>query len=254
MARANPKKNRNPPGANRHGPWFGDERAQNRTDGQDPDPPCGRRAAADSGDTSQGRLGESDDRPRRGEGHDHYDEQRFSVGDGLADVVSGHLPPEVHRGCDEQDPGPQAEYHLDFSQEVENLRAHTRRHRSAGCAALCIVTLLHPVCETSNACCRKRVENRQDEHTRGNGVEGLDLNAHGEIGRKRLIGGGRVTLQRARKFGCGGRFPSHYGALALERASGKPVCVMICQGAHRIADGLWQHLEPWPQQAGRTIH
>ena len=87
--------------------------------------------AADSGDTPQGRLGESDDRPRRCEGHDHHDEQGFRVADGLTDVVSGRLPSGVHRGRDEEDHGPQAEYHLDFSEEMENLRAHTRRRRSA---------------------------------------------------------------------------------------------------------------------------
>ena len=31
----------------------------------------------------------------------------------------------------------------------------------------------------------------------GDGVEGLDLNAHGEIGRKRLISCGRVALPPA---------------------------------------------------------
>ena len=87
------------------------------------------------------------------------------------------------------------------------------RHRSADCACLLIVTVLHPVCETSDACRRKRVENRQDKHSCGDGIEGLDLNPHREIGRKRLIRGGRVTLQRARKFGCRARLLSHHGAL-----------------------------------------
>ena len=50
------------------------------------------------------------------------------------------------------------------------------------------------MCEISNACRRKRVENCQQKHTRGDGVERLDLNARGEIGRKGLIRCGPVTL------------------------------------------------------------
>jgi hypothetical protein len=49
------------------------------------------------------------------------------------------------------------------------------------------VTVLHPMRETGDASCRKGVENRQDEHACGNGVERLDLHTHGEIGRQGLI-------------------------------------------------------------------
>ena len=151
------------------------------------DPPRGRRRATGSGHTPQGRLREADDRPRRRERHDDDDEQGFRVVDRVADVVPGRLPPGVRRGRDEEHHRPQAEHHLDFPEEVQRLGAQTRRRRPAVCARLLIVPVLHPVRETGEARRRKRVENRQDEHARGDGVERLDLHAHGEIGRQRLI-------------------------------------------------------------------
>ena len=78
--------------ADRHRRRLGDERAEQRADGQDREPPRRRRAAAERGQPPQRALGERDDRPRRRERHDHDDEQRLGVGDAVVEVVLGAVP------------------------------------------------------------------------------------------------------------------------------------------------------------------
>ena len=70
----------------RHRGWLGDERAQQRPDRQDGDPPGrrGRRRPARATARSE-RFGELDDRPRRRQRHDHDDEQRLGVVDRLVE-------------------------------------------------------------------------------------------------------------------------------------------------------------------------
>ena len=198
-------------GANRHRGRFGDERAQHRADRQNRRPPCGRCGTTSSRDTAEGRLSKPDDRPRRRERHDDDDEQGFRVIDGIADVVLGRPPTGVRRDRDEEHHRPQAEDHLDFPEEVQRLRAQTRQRRQAVCACLLIVPVLHAVCETGEARCRERVENRQEEHACSDGIERLDLHAHGEIRRQRLICGGWVTLQGPRNRSRRGCVVAHRG-------------------------------------------
>jgi len=57
------------------------------------------------------------------------------------------------------------------------------------CVRLMIVPVLYAVRERSKPGRGKRVENRQDEHARGEHVERLHLRAHDELTRERLIRG-----------------------------------------------------------------
>jgi hypothetical protein len=67
---------------------------------------------------------------------------------------------------------------------------------------------------------RKRMENRQEEHARRDGVERLDLHPHREVGRQRVIRRRRVTFQGSRKRGdCGGVF-DHPCTLPRSAAAG----------------------------------
>ena len=156
--------------------------------------------------------------------------------------MPGRLPPGVRRGRDEEHHRPQAEDHFDFPEEVQRLGAQTRRRRQAVCARLLVVPVLHPVRETGEAGRRKRVENRQEEHARGDGVERLDLHTHGEIGCERLICAGWVTLQRPRNRSDRGRVVAHRGT-ELRKLTDVDRVVMICLSRHRFHE-LRQRREP----------
>ena len=144
-----------------------------------PPPAAATRRSADSANPMIGRVDASAMMTTTNSG--------FRVVDRVADVVPGRLPPGVRRDRDDEHHRPQAEDHFDFAEEVQRLGAQTRRRRQAVRARLLVVPVLHPVRETGEARRRKRVENRQDEHARGDGVERLDLHTHGEIGCERLI-------------------------------------------------------------------
>ena len=79
--------------ADRHRRRLGDERARAaaRSSGSTPTtrPACRRRACATP---PQRRLGERDDRPRGRQRHDHDDEQRLGVVDGVVEVVRRGAP------------------------------------------------------------------------------------------------------------------------------------------------------------------
>ena len=88
----------------------------------------------------------------------------------------------------------------------------------------------------------KRVENRQDKHARGDGVERLDLHTHGEIGGERLIGAGWVTLQGPRNRRDRGRVVAHRGA-DLRKLTDVDRVVMIGLSRHPLHE-LRQRRKP----------
>jgi hypothetical protein len=93
------------------------------------------------------------------------------------------------------------------------------------------VAVLHPVRETREAGRRKRVDNRQEEHARGDAIERLDLHAHGEICRQRLIRGGWVALQRPRNRSDGGGVVAHRGT-DRRILTDVDTVVMVCLSRH----------------------
>ena len=80
--------------ADRHGRRLGDERPEDRADGQDRQPPRARRGTAETCDPAQRGLGKPDDGPRRGQRHDHHDKHRLGVVHRVVEVVRGGVPPQ----------------------------------------------------------------------------------------------------------------------------------------------------------------
>ena len=114
--------------ADRHRRRLGDERAEQRADRQDRHPPRRRRARRRGRRRRRSAASaKRDDRPRRGERHDHDHEQRLGVVDRVVEVVRRCPSPACTVSADEQHDRPQAEHHFDFAEEMQ----HLRRARSA---------------------------------------------------------------------------------------------------------------------------
>jgi hypothetical protein len=153
-------------------------------------------------------LGQPENRTARGDRHDHHDEQGLGVVDLIAQVVLRGRPALAADQRDHQRNDPDAEHRLDLSEKVEHLGPETHRLRFARPERLGLpkhaqtglMHLLVVVREMQEFGGRERVQDGQQEESRGYRVEGLDPDPMQEdLSQGETLFARRVTLQRPRK-------------------------------------------------------
>ena len=182
-------------GGDGHGRRFGDERPENRRDGQDRQPPRRRGLLAEAGDAAQRALGKDDDRARGRQRHDDDDEQRLGVVDGIVDVVRGRCPTLAGRDRNEEDHGPQPEDHFDLAEEVHHLGGDARSRLPALGAQPLVVHVLQLMRPAGEVRRREGVQDGEEENRRRHRVEGVDVDAIGERAEDVVLRG-RIGRQR----------------------------------------------------------
>jgi len=89
-----------------------------------------------------------------------------------------------------------------------------------------IVPVLHAMRQSGETGRRERVKDRQEKNAGGDHVERLDLHACDKIGGEGLIGGGGITLQRARDRDNCGCVVGHGSQWSRDQVDGGPTIQM----------------------------
>jgi hypothetical protein len=103
------------------------------------------RLAAERGHPLQRALREHHDRPAGGNRHDHDHEHRLGEIDGVGEVGLGGVPVDGGRDGGQQRQHPQAEHHLDLTEEVQDLGLEAGAGRFAAFPALVVEGVLRVV-------------------------------------------------------------------------------------------------------------
>ncbi len=109
-----------------HGSRLGDQRAEQGADDQDEEPRGRDGIAAQCGKQIKPLLGKPQDRPGRGQRHDHHDKKRLREIHSASDIIHRRAPsPAVDAYRSHQNDRPDAKHRLDFAEQMKNLTPET---------------------------------------------------------------------------------------------------------------------------------
>ncbi len=186
-------------GRNRHRGWFGHERSEYRRKRQDGQPPCRGRASPQVCDALQRRFRHDDNRPGRGERHDHHDEERLGVIHRVVHVVLGRRPSQIRGDDGQEHDRPEPEHHFHLAKEVQHLGGDARTLGSPARPRAGVVPVLHGVSERHEPRRHERVHDGDEEHHRHHKVQRVMRDPFGKRGQQPVGGRGGIRGERGRK-------------------------------------------------------